>query len=168
MSEDPFSVFPEDTQKAVEGLMWLGHLEDTFTFCGHRFTLRTFKGEGDLMAGLLVKEYEGTIAQAKAWAWANVAMALVSVDGDPNFCPPVGPDPMDHARAKFRYLITSWYWPTCEYMFEQLSVLMRRQRNAIKAVQDLSDRSLQPSTPSRDSLTEPGDSSESISTDNQI
>ncbi len=165
MSENPFSVFPEQVQKDVEGLMWLGFLEETFTFCGHRFTIRTLKGEDDLIAGLLAKHYEGTLAQAKSWAWANVTMALVSIDGDSNFCPPIGPDPEDHARGKFAYLVKAWYWPTCEYVYEQLGSLVRRQRDAIQAVQDLSSRSLHPSTPSRDSLIEPGDSSESIGGD---
>lgn len=165
MSENPFSVFPPEVQKDVEGLMWLGYLEDSFSFCGHRITLRTLKGEDDLIAGLLAKHYEGTLAQAKAWAWANVTMAVVSIDGEPNFCPAIGPDPEDHARGKFAYLIGAWYWPTCEYVYEKLGLLVRRQRDAIAAVQDLSDRSLRPSTPSRDFLTGPGDSSESIVTD---
>lgn len=166
MSENPFSVFPEETQKAVEGLLWLGYLEETISFAGHRFTLRTLRGEDDLMIGLLVKEYEGTLSQAKAWAWANIAMSLVAVDGDPNFCPPIGPDPMDHARAKFTYVI-KWYWPLAEYLYEQLAILVRRAREAIQAVQDLSARSLHPSTPSRDFLKGQGDSSASTDGEDQ-
>ncbi len=165
MNENPFSVFPEDTQKAVDGLIWLGYLEDIFQFCGHRFVIRTLKGEGDLIAGLLAKDYADTLGQAKAWAWANVAMAVVSVDGDENFCPAIGPDPEAHGRAKFQYMVSNWYWPTAEYLFERVGLLMIRQREAIRAVQDLSDRSLPRSMPSRDSLIVPGDSSESISTD---
>lgn len=168
MSEgNPFSEFPPETQKAVEGLAWLGYLEETVKFCGHTFVLRTLKGDEDLMAGVLCKEFEGTLTQAKAWAWANVAMAVHAVDGRIDFCPPIGPDPAEHARAKFRYMTGEWYWPLCEYLYERFGLLVRRQRDAIKAVQDLSDRSLHPSTPSRDFLTESGDSTESISSEDQ-
>jgi hypothetical protein len=166
--ENSLSTFPEDVQKAVEGLAWLGYLEETFKFAGHRFTIRTLKGEEDLMVGLLCEEFkEGNLARAKAWAWANVALAVVAVDGDRNFCPPIGPDPEDHARAKFRYMTSEWYWPLGEYIFEKYGVLVQRQRKAIRAVQDLSERSLHPSTPSRDSLNEPGDLHESTSTEDQ-
>jgi hypothetical protein len=165
VSENAFSAFPVETQKAVEGLIWLGHLEETFTFCGHRFTIRTLKGEEDLMAGLLAKDYADSLGQAKAWAWANVAMCVKAVDGKTDFCPPIGPDPEDHARAKFRYVTSQWYWPLGEYIFERFSALVHQQREAIQAVQDLSNRSLQPSMPSRDFLTGQGDSPEPMSTD---
>lgn len=168
MSEgNPFSEFHADVQKTVEGLMWLGYLTKTFKFCGHTFVIRTLKGDEDLMVGLLCKEFEGTLTQPKAWAWANVAMAVQSVDGKTDFCPPIGPDPEAHARAKFRYMTGEWYWPLCEYIYEHFGLLVRRQREAIQAVQDLSERSLRPSTPSRDSLTEPGDSADSTSSDDQ-
>lgn len=166
MAENPYDAFPPEAQKSVEGLVWLGYLERTFTFCGHRFTLHTLQGEDDLYTGLLAKEYQETLSQAKAWAYANVAMALKAVDGDENFCPAIGPDPEAHARAKFNY-VRRWHWPTIEYIYEQFAFLVREQIEAIRAVQDLSNRSLKPSTPSLDSLTEPGDSSESISTEDQ-
>lgn len=162
---DAFDEFPEETRKAVEGLSWLGYMERDFKFCGHRFRIRTLKGEEDLMVALLSKDFEGTLGAAKAWAWANVAMAIVAVDGKTDFCPPIGPDPEDHARAKFAYVTGEWYWPLAEYIYEQYAALVGKQREAIRAVQDLSERSLHPSTPSRDSLNEPGDSSESISTE---
>lgn len=160
----PYDEFSPEAQKLVEGLIWLGYLETTFSFCGHSFTLHTLQGGDDLFIGVLTKEYQETLSQAKAWAYANVAMALRAVDGDVNFCPAIGPDPEAHARAKFNYVL-KWYWPTIEYIYEQFALLVQKQNQAIRAVQDLSNRSLRPSTPSLDSLTAPGDSNESISTE---
>src|SRR4051812_18330419 len=83
---------PSQVRDRVDGLVWLGHLQDDFEFCGHHFTLRTLKADEDLLAGILAKKYSETLGQGKAWAWAHVALALVSVDHDDDFCPPLGPD----------------------------------------------------------------------------
>jgi hypothetical protein len=93
--------FPDDVVEDVEGLLWLGYLEDTVEFCGHEFVIRTLRLEEEILAGLVTKEYVETLAQAKAWIAAQVGLALVSVDGDENFCPPAGPGSKDYARARF-------------------------------------------------------------------
>jgi hypothetical protein len=123
--------FPEEVREDVEGLAWLGYLEDSFDLFGHSFVVRTLKGDEELLAGLLTKDYESTMTQGKAFAWANVALSLVSVDGDEDFCPEIGPDRQANARARF---------------------------NAARAVRDLSTRSQQIFSPSPDSSTDPGDS----------
>lgn len=159
-----FDQFPADVQKSVEGLVWLGYLEDTFEFCGHTFGIRTLYGNEELQASLLCKEYTDTLGQVKAWTWAHVALALTSVDGKQDFCPSIGPDEMEHARAKFKYVTTRWFWPVAEYIFTRFAVLQQNQLKAIEAVQDLSNRSLRPSSPLSDFLNEQGDSpSETVS-----
>lgn len=154
---DPYTTFPPETAQAVDGLMWLGHLEEEVPFCGHRFLLRTLKASEELEASLLAKEYQDTFGQIKAHAWAHLALSLVAVDGDPDFCPPIGPDKRGYARARFNY-ITEWYWPVGQFLFSQFAELNRRQAAAVEAVEDLSSRSLTNSWPSADSSTEPGDS----------
>lgn len=158
-----FDDFSEEIQRDVEGLVWLGHLESEINWCGHTFVIRTLKAEEDLVAGLLAKEYIDSVAASKAWAWANIALALVAVDGDTNFCPAIGPDKVANARARFRWVTENWYWPVAEYLFACYLELVDRQKNAIREVEDLSSRSLNPSMPFADSLTEEGDSTEMTS-----
>jgi hypothetical protein len=150
---DDIDEFPEDIVQDVEGLTWLGHLEDTFEFCGHDFTIRTLKADEELQAALLVKEFSDSVGQAKAWAWANIALSLVAIDGDEDFCPPVGPDRGTHARAKFKWVTSRWYWPVGEYIFARYASLVQRQAAAVRAVSDLSSRSLNTSMSSSDFLS---------------
>lgn len=154
-----FDRFPEQVREDVQGLLYLGYIEDTFEFCGHSFTLHTLNGEEELCVGPLCKEYSETLTQAKAWAWANIAVALGAVDHDPDFCPQIAPDPYLYAKAKFRYCL-KWYWPTAEFLYNQYLSLVERQVEAIKAFRDLSPRDLESFSPSPDSLTAPGDSEE--------
>lgn len=157
--EGLFDQFPAQVQEDVHGLIHLGYLEETIEWCGHSFTLHTLNGEEELAVGLLCKEYAETLAQAKAWAWANVSQSLAAVDGDPDFCPPIGPDPMIHAKARFRYLL-KWFWPTIEELYRHYALLVERQVAAIRAVRDLSNRSLENFSPFPDSSTEQGGSDE--------
>lgn len=163
--EDTFAKFPEETRQAVDGLMWLGHLEKEVSLGGHTFVLRTLKADEELIVGQLAKEYIDSMAQAKAWAWAHVALSLTSVDGDLNFCPSIGPDKLANGRARFRY-VTQWYWPVGEYLYGEYAQLLQRQADAMEAVQDLSPRSLSTFSPFADSTTDQDDSTEN-STDSK-
>lgn len=158
MSQDPFAGFAPEVQEAVEGLLWLGHIEEEFEFCGHTFVLRTLRGDEDLAAAKVSKEYLETFGQLAGMAWATVALALVSVDGDEAFCPPIGPDKEAFARARFKYCTSRWYWPLAEYLFASYEGLRKKQTDAIQAVQDLSHRGPQTFSPSADSSNEQGDS----------
>jgi hypothetical protein len=79
-------------QSDIESLETFGYLSDEFHKWGRSWTLRTLKGDEDLAIGIITKPYVETMAQAKAWAWAHVALALEAVNGDTKFCPPLGPD----------------------------------------------------------------------------
>jgi len=145
------ATFPPEVRQAVDGLMYLGYLTDSFSFAGHRFVLRTLYGNEELMADRLTKEYVETTGQARAYAWSRVALSLVSIDGQADFCPPIGPDEYEHALGKFQYVTSKWFWPLGEYLFNRFAELQQRQVEAIRAVQDLSIRGLRNSPPSPDS-----------------
>lgn len=170
MNEEPDSVeevqnlsdFSEEIRRDVEGLAWLGHLEAKIEYCGHTFVLRTLKAAEELEVALLTKEYQETLGQARAWAWAHVALALISVDGDEHFCDPLGPDRMAFARTRFKFITENWYTPIGEHLWQEYQLLIRKQLAATEAVKDLSPRSLHQSSPSEDSLTEQDDSEPEI------
>lgn len=150
--------FPDDVVEDVEGLLWLGYLEDSFEFCGHHFVIRTLRGDEEILAGLVTKEYVETLGQSKAWVWAQVGLALVSVDHDEDFCPPIGPNKRDFARARFQYATANWYWPLAQYVYERYAALLERQAACVEALQDLSNRSRTSFTASPGSLIAKADS----------
>lgn len=153
--------FPPEIREAVEGLMYLGYLEDSFDYCGHHFVIRTLRGDEELLAALTCKEYLETLGQARAWAWAQTGLALIAVDGEENFCPPLGPDKRAYARARFQYVTGRWFWePLGRYLSEQYGKLVDRQAEAAKALEDLSTRSPLMPMPFAGSSTDKGDSEE--------
>lgn len=163
---DQVDQFPPHIQDAVDGLAWLGHIESTVRWCGHSFTLQTLKAGEELEAALIAKEYQETFGQVKASAWAHLAMAVVAVDGDKNFCPPIGPDIRTHGRAKFNYMTENWYWPTGEFLFNEYVDLVRRQAEALDALENLSLRSQSRSETSQDFSKEQETSEETSTVSN--
>lgn len=149
-ADDPrsFDDFPEGVREDVEGLIWLGYLEDEFEFCGHNFAIRTLRGDEELLAALVTKEFNETIGQERSWAWANIALALVAVDGDEEFCPQTGRDKRAYARARFQYATSRWFWPVAKHIYEKYIDLQRRQSEAMARVEDLSRGNLHTFSPS--------------------
>lgn len=165
MPDNPTPRFKPETQAAVDGLTHLGYLEKTVEFCGHRFGIRTLYGNEDLLIGIITKEYVETMAQAKAWTIAHVALALTHVDGQKDFCPPASYDELENARGRFQYVASKWQYPTIDAVFKHFAVLVAEQAEAYDAMRDFSQRSLRKPTPSQSSLNELGDSHSGIASD---
>lgn len=130
--------FPDEVIDDVDGLLWLGFLEESIEFCGHDFVIRTLRLEDEILSGFVVKDYKDTVSQAKAWIAAQVGMALVSVDGNENFCPQAGPNKKDFARARFQYVTKNWYEPTINYLYVKYVELLERQDKVLKEMENLS------------------------------
>lgn len=152
--------FPSEVQENVEGLMFLGELYDDFDFCGHHFVIRTLRGDEELLASLVCKEFVETVGQARAWIWALVGMCVVSIDGDENFCPPLTGNKRDYARARFQYVTRNWFWPLAVHINHKYAELQQRQDEAMRRVEDLFSGSLPTYTPFAGSSNEQGDSEE--------
>jgi hypothetical protein len=154
--EPPSSVndFPDEARESVNGLMWLGFLEDSVLVFGHEFVIRTLRVGEDLQVGLLTKEYADSMGIEQAIATATVALALKSIDGDPDFCPVASRNHADYARQRFKYVQDNWYMPVIVRVFDAYLGLLAKQQDALERVEDLSTGSLNTFTPSPDSLTE--------------
>ena len=150
--------FPDEVAEDVDGLLWLGYLENYFDYCGHDFVIRTLKMEDQLLCALVTKEYATTVGEGKAWVAAQVALALVSVDGDENFCEQATFDKKDYARARFNYVISKWYEPTIVRIYEEYIKLLDRQAAALEAMENLSQESLTTFMASPDSSKQKADS----------
>jgi hypothetical protein len=150
---DDFGGFPDQVRQDVEGLMWLGYLETDFDYCGHNFVMRTLRGDEELLAGLVCKEYSEAVGQDKAFTWATVSLALVSIDGDEDFCPPIGRSKKDWARGRFQFCTAKWFWPVAYRLWISYAELLQRQAAAIEAVESLFEGSQHTSTSNADSST---------------
>jgi hypothetical protein len=150
--------FPDEVNEDVDGLIWLGYLEDVVDYCGHEFVIRTLRSEEQLLASLVTKEYTDTLGQAKAWVAAHVGLALVSIDGDEDFCPKASFSKKDFARARFQYVTGKWFEPTINRLYNAYSDLLERQAAVLEEMENLSQESRISFTASPDSLIPKADS----------
>lgn len=151
-TENPFDSMDQDTRASVEGLIYLGELVEDIEFCGHTFGLKTLRAYEEMAAASVVEKFRNTLKEPEAWAAAQVGLALTHIDGETDFCPSVGPDQSAFAKARFNYISQKWYWPTIQFLYNEYTRLQGKQLSAIRAVQDLSNRSLPTSSSFADSL----------------
>jgi hypothetical protein len=150
-TENPFDSMDQDIRSAVEGLIYLGELEEEVEFCGHTFGLKTLRAYEEMAAASVVEKFRNTLKEPEAWAAAQVGLALTHIDGETDFCPSIGPDSSAFAKARFNYISRKWYWPTIQFLYNEYTRIQGKQLGAIRAVQDLSNRSLPTSSSSADS-----------------
>lgn len=130
-NEEP-GPFDPRYKEDFEGLAFLGALEARFSFIGHKFHIRTLATHELLAVGQLIKTYDGTIAQTKAYATAMVALSTVSVDG-------IGlPSPHEEtdndlawAFQRFDYVAAKWFPYTVDYVYERYLLLEDRVQNVL-------------------------------------
>lgn len=156
----PFDAFPTAVREDLDGLLWLGFIEERFSFCGHTFTVRTLRGDEELLAGLAMKDYIETLGQAKAHVWSTVALALTEVDGSTDFCPQASTSKQEYAHARFRWATSHWYWPVALYIYNKYTDLLRRQNEALEALEDFCSGSLPTFMPFASSSTDKAPSTE--------
>ena len=121
-------------RKPFEGLLYLGRLSDEVIIWGHQFQLLTPSTAERLEMGLLIHEFEGTLAYDFAYATALVAAYLVEVDGTPL------PQPITN-DAKDTALLSRWNWvkntlrrPVIERLFQQCFLLDDTVRKVLDAM----------------------------------
>jgi hypothetical protein len=159
---DPKDEFPEEVVEDVDGLLWLGYLEDTVDYCGHEFVIRTLRAEDQLLCALITKEYADTVGQGKAWIASQVALALVAVDEDEDFCPRATFSKKDYARARFHYVISKWYEPVILHIYNAYMNLVERQSSVLEEMENLSKESRISFTALPDSFKQKADSQASM------
>lgn len=172
---DPFTLFPAEMQQAVTGLSYIGQLSEDIVFCGHTFSLKTLRPAEKLAAGVALQPYRNTVAEVDAFQALYVGLAVTSVDGDADFCPPIGPNMEDYARARLNFVLNGkdgqggWYSPTIEYLWREYTRLDATAAQAVKELHRLSQRGQhQNLQPWLGSLTEQGTSHEETPSESPI
>jgi len=116
----------------IEGLLYLGHIEQDFNYLGHSFVVRTLRAGERLAALALVKDYEDTLGLDLALQTVMVAASLELVDGRVLSAPlsPVDDKPLLRIKRNME-IIERWYEPVIAAIYDQCSALLLRQRSAI-------------------------------------
>lgn len=119
-------------REPLSGMIYIGRLEDTFDWGGHRFVVRTLTLGEQIEAGLLIKPTLGTRVEMKAHQAATVAAGLISVDGNPLMLP-IGNAEIEH-RDKYQYLMKNWHAPTIDVVYSRIYRLELRARELVDAL----------------------------------
>lgn len=119
-AEEPSYEFPAEHRQALDGLLFIGKLTDTFTWAGHSFSIRTLDGDAEIEIGLLHKPFLDTIANMKAYKMLLVAACIEKVDGQP-VALPLGPEDSG-LEARFN-VVRRWYQPTIDVVYERALAL---------------------------------------------
>jgi hypothetical protein len=119
-------------QEDFSGLLTLGSLHAWFEWCGHRISIKTLTSDEELLVGQLIREFEGGMAGAKAYATATAGLAVESVDHQP-MPAPLGEHPNQTykwALERFNYA-RRWFPPTIDAILDAYFQLEIRQREVM-------------------------------------
>lgn len=121
-----FGPMDERWKSDFHGLLHLGYLTASFEWLGHKFVIKTLDSEEELIIGLLIKEWDGTIAATKAYAIAVCAMCVQFIDSQP-MPEPIGQDKLKYrsAHQRFNYA-KQWFNPTITVIFSNYLKLENR------------------------------------------
>lgn len=128
VDEDENEALPEFDEKSRDdfiGLMYLGALTHAFPFAGHSFVIRTLTTDEILAVGQVVKDYEGSVSQMKAYATAVVAAAVVTVDKKP-LPTPIRDLPGDTALRDRFDVVKKWYPYVIDVVYSEFLALEDR------------------------------------------
>lgn len=129
----PLKAFPERHKEALTGLMFLGRLEEEFEWLGHKFVIRTRTAGEQIECGVLIQPTVGTRLEMKAWEASVVAASVVSVDGMP-IITPVDLSRTPTLRERYDYVITNWYPPVIDAVYERAYALEQEMRAVVAAM----------------------------------
>jgi hypothetical protein len=116
------------------GLLYLGHLEETLTIWGHSFRISTPTQLEKMQVGQIHKPYVGTLASEIAYQTILVAAYLVSVDHQ-ELPRPVTNDPKENAVAdRFRWVAENLRPPVIDQLFSKCLVLEGEVGKVLRAM----------------------------------
>jgi hypothetical protein len=114
-------------------MLYLGATSTDFSWCGHRFVIRTLNQREELAVPLLIQKWRGLIGEEAAMAAALASLCVITVDGKELPIPIGGDDEMAWAYQRFEY-VQGWYTWTIQKVHNELLALEGRVREVIDAM----------------------------------
>lgn len=164
---DPLALFSEEIRVPVAGLMHLGYLTETINFCGHTFVLETLRPYVKYAIAQALEPYRNTLQEPEVYAALHVGMALTSVDGVSDFCPPTGSNLREYVDARLRWITTEtgWFQPTINFLYANYINLENKVQAGMMELQNLSGGNRDTSLPLPGFSHAPGHSTEETPSD---
>lgn len=134
------AAFDQRYRKDFDGLMYLGSLVHSFEWLGHKFVIRTLTADEYLMVGLLTKDYQGTVGEARAFAIAMASLCTESIDGRTLPTPVVATPGNDMAWAvqRFNFVKARWFLYTVDIVYNEYLALEKRAKEVLDAMGEAS------------------------------
>lgn len=121
-------------REPFEGMLYIGHLEETISFWGHSFLLVTPSSAERLKISLLTKPYDGTIGWEFAYSCALVAAYLIKVDHQ-DLPRPITNDPKDTAmEERWNWILNNLKKPVIDALFERCTIVDSEVRDVLDAM----------------------------------
>lgn len=110
--------FDEKVKEPFMGLLFLGALTEEFTFCGHKFRIRTLTQDEVLAIGQILKRFNDSVSQMSAYATAMVAACLISVDHQP-LPTAIQSEATEVTLTSRMDYVSQWYPTTINHVYSQ-------------------------------------------------
>lgn len=164
---DPVALFSPKIQEAVTGLIHLGYLTKTIKFCGHTFILETIRPHMKFALGQAMEPFRNTLLEPQVWSAMHVGLALTSVDGKRDFCPPTGENQVEFALARLQWLTdeTGWWQPTIDFLHAEYVQMEMLVREAVVELNSLAQAGRASSLRSPGFSAEPESSTDEMNSD---
>lgn len=135
----PLPGFDPRYSEDFEGLLYLGALSKSFTWLGHSFVVRTLTQGELLLVPQLIRDWVGTVGEAKAYTTAMAALATISVDGQ-ELPIPIGDGQGEFSWAyqRFAYAKSNWFQFTIDRIYSEYLTLESRAQKVIDAMEKAS------------------------------
>lgn len=131
--EEPPAQFDPKHALDFEGLLYLGKLEHSFEYAGHKFRIKTLDTAEIIEVGLLHAGHRQSMAETKVWQAATLAASLITVDGKA-LAAPLTMDPSDTGlRSRFDQ-VARWFPPILDAVYEEYLLLEARAIKVLEAM----------------------------------
>lgn len=136
----PLPKFDDRYAEDFDGLVFLGALLHTFEWLGHTYVIRTL-GTDDLLAvAQVMRPWQGTIGEPRAYATALVAAMIVTVDGKDELPIPVSDGKGEYAWAhqRFNYIKANWFPFVIDKVYSEFRALETKVEAVVAAMEKAS------------------------------
>lgn len=128
--------FDERWREDFNGLVFIGALSTTFTWLGHKISIRTITVDEALAIGNLTKAYADTMGAGLAYRTATAAVCVQRIDGE-DLPIPLGPDNERNEayyQDRFDYAKARWFQYTVDEIYTRYLDLEARTRAVVEAM----------------------------------